>query len=101
MRVPRYFDPVRGNGQVLLQQLPRPEDNIRQRNGTLVRGVGCRPLRGYGPAMQGPAAQYFARLPQARIRIRRLMPAERLASHPVSPQNTGRGAADASDPASF
>ena len=35
----RDLDPRRGDGQVLLQQLPRAEDHVRQRDGAPVRGA--------------------------------------------------------------
>ena len=47
--------------EVLLQQLPRAEDHLRQRNRAPVRGARRRPLRGDGPGVPGHAAQHLAR----------------------------------------
>ena len=72
----RDLDPRRGDGQVLLQQLPRAEDHVRQRDGAPVRGAGRRSVRGDGPGVQGHAAQHLAGLSEAGLRVRRLVPAQ-------------------------
>ena len=45
-----HIGALRGDGQVLLQQLPRAEDHVRQRDGAPLRSAGRRPVRGDGPA---------------------------------------------------
>ena len=60
VRVPRDLDPRRRDGEVLLQQLPRAQDHLRQRDGAAVRGARRRPVRGHGPGVPGHAAQHLA-----------------------------------------
>ena len=54
-----------------------------------VRGAGRRPVRGDGPGLQGQAAQHLAGLPEAGLRLRRLVPAEGPARDAaISPRRT-------------
>ena len=61
----------------------------------LVRGAGRRSVRGDGPRLQGQAAQHLAGLPEARLRVRRLVPAEGLARRMSPLPTSARRAADA------
>ena len=76
VRVHRDLGACRRDGEVLLQQLSRAEDHVRQRDGAAVRRDGRRSLRGDGPGVPGHAAQHLAGLSEAGLRVRRLVPAE-------------------------
>ncbi len=95
VRVPTHVDSRRRDGQVLLQQFPRPEDHLRQRNGPAVRGDGRRSVRGDGSGVQGSPAQHLAGVPEAGLRVRRLVPAQGPARDDVLRQDARRRAADA------
>ncbi len=88
-----------GDDQVRLQCLPRAENRVRQRDRRDRRGVGHRRRRGDGHAVPRRAAEYLSRLPQTRVRLRRLLPAQGSARPGLSRGAAGsRSAADAIDP---
>ena len=96
VRVPDDVGARRGDGQVLLQQLPRAEDHVRQRDRAAVRRAGRRSVRGDGPrcARTRSSTSRTAYLKPG-LRVRRLVPAEGPARDDAPRQAARRRAADA------
>jgi GDP-mannose 6-dehydrogenase len=65
-----------GGGEVRVQLLPRPQDRLRQRGRERVQGARHRQPRGDAAVLRGPQAQHLDRVPEAGLRVRRLVPAQ-------------------------
>ena len=90
-----------GDGQVRLQQLPRAEGRVRQRDRQHLQGAQRRQPRGDADLLRGHEAQHLADVPAAGLRVRRLVPAEgssrALVSRPPARRRhagAGRGAVE-------
>ena len=75
---PVYRVPIarRRDDQVRRQRLPRAEGRLRQRDRRGLQGARARQPRGDGHLRRRHQAQHLAGLPQAGLRLRRLVPAQ-------------------------
>ena len=74
--------------------LARAQGRLRQRDRQPVQGAAGRRAQGDGDLLPGPEAQPVALLPQARLRLRRLLPAEGRARAAAQGEDARRHAAD-------
>ena len=91
----RDLDPRGGDGEVLLQQLPRAEDHVRQRDRAAVRGAGVDPFEVMDLVCQDRQLNISPAYLKPGFRLRRLVPAQGSARDDVSRQDARRRAADA------
>src|SRR5215831_16897039 len=72
----RRGHPHRRGAQVRLQRVPRHEGVLHQRAVTAVPAPGRGLPRGHVAVLRGPGPQHIAGLPAARVRLRRVVPAQ-------------------------
>jgi hypothetical protein len=84
-----HLDRGRRDGEVRRQHLARREGRLRQRSRQDLPVGRRRQPQGHGHLRPGPEAQSVALLPEARLRVRRLLPAQgRAGPSPASPMPT-------------
>src|SRR5690606_24765723 len=73
----RHRSPHGGDGEVCGQQLARAEGRLRERDGAVLQGTGCRRTAVDEAFLRGQQAEYIAGIPATGFRVRRLLPAKR------------------------